>query len=1636
MPGQGGSWKKAPKRGPRKKEWVASSKPTGFSRKQQHQLTVAFLLFVSLSLIALFVYVLTRKKDPLPLLAIAVTEYSEHVPPNALALEDIQRFNSVLGKSYNNIELIVPTEATPGGRDDFVRVLAEQMALKEFRPGGPKKDTVAVYISAHGVTDQRGDPCLLLAGSQPNDSETWLPISKLLEPFAALDKSVKKILFLESGKIESNWMLGQIYNGFADQLESTVESADIENLSVIASHSPGERSFTSLKKGGSIFGDVVARSLRGAGMSDSGDIDLHSCANEIRRSVRAWSLSNRARPQTPRLLPSDAPNFKIAEVTDFDATESADQSIPFASRTERVKNLWNDYSVLQQSAPYKSDPINWSRIQHKLVYLQKAAVAGQAYEDAFQNTATDIDGIMSQLRSFSKITPFPASTIALTNHLRQPDQEKLKNAKTVWEAWKNPPEGKERTPLKPENKLDYLIAANVVWNELVASPNVNKTQIETALEFLQVQAKAVQIDAAEIHFLRLIANWVDWPVAQVGPFVSLRNKYFGIEVPKDFRSHYRLNAFFQGKFGGQFRTTEDRLFYSSNPQRLDKMTAHLSGELAKAKELSDELSEAYLVRDRIWATVPFFAKWTLSRHVQFDDGDRDKTVEDLDKLLESNRRLDDLIRRGLSKEDTLMQEESLALRKLTTSIKQAEEAVAARFRSRVQEVTSGDIRMKFAEMGEVIENPLLSPKSRRDLFQGYVTFLNSDSKPTDQDEKDDPNSETQQFAEWLTTESNGAIAATLPLRVLNIEAPPTTAQTHRERVLEIAKLGGDIRSRMSQLGEKFEADAALHARELKKGESLAIDRGPLELGCADLRQVVPVSSAHAWNAETNNPVANLHLVDTYGYLLWQGEQRRLDAWGSGRTGNATAFFYDSVKEHIKASKSFDPDGVIERDYAKVLSAKNNNFMNEFEPKQSIQQKLPTLIAKDVVLSPSEDFADHAMQLLKLSDEQEGSATIFVKGGLDQIELQASRNSSAKIRRLGSKVNRTRELEYVIAATDIKQNSQFHATLFYRGHIRQRAFFGERPNGEFIAIPRLQPAPTRIQVTQKILPYEIVFVLDCSASMQRKIPSGKTMMQAAKESLKNEINKLLIRNQDTQTEFHVAVVAYGHRWTRRAVVKGKVANAPRLNPKFPNAPKLLPIEDVQTIAKMELLTQNHYDDIAREINRLDWWGETPLHYAVQQAIRHSFSEDYDGRRDIIVITDGGNTNDIMNVNGRQPKQVQNKLLRDIDFVERVLADPGGRFQQDDSLHLQYVFYKQGMNDQFDEKLESFKTTLDTFKTPRNQTNDRVTYFPADSASLAAYINKVLQPNFVVEGIGSDYQAEGQVDTDGITIDNLRIEPASADNFKVKIVGETNVGSARSMLLRGGELVSLEYDPVRRELSFPPYLQRIDNTVRPETTDSEFRINAHVIDRVGASATFKISVQQADTTKFSVRPNAIWAEIRPIFDGSKAEEDKAYYLYDVRFDSDAWAPLFLLTVGNWPDRAELAEVRFWFSFRGDPPVTTFPINTTEANVRIPDKPFDGGRLRFEEKQVGNAFQLIVRELHDAKDSFPLWVAVDHEPDTINRFFLGQSSTVSHSFNYNDARGTVGRTINLRIARQKDFLSQWHEVRPFVIRVDARR
>ena len=229
-------------------------------------------------------------------------------------------------------------------------------------------------------------------------------------------------------------------------------------------------------------------------------------------------------------------------------------------------------------------------------------------------------------------------------------------------------------------------------------------------------------------------------------------------------------------------------------------------------------------------------------------------------------------------------------------------------------------------------------------------------------------------------------------------------------------------------------------------------------------------------------------------------------------------------------------------------------------------------------------------------------------------------------------------------------------MFYRGHAWRSEFFVQPAHGlEIVYEPPRYPAPTVTVFGQARQQASVVFILDCSGSMMRRLGGVETQGRLI-DLARGTLEAMLLRLVGPDEPFRVGVLAYGHRcgWNpapgrhTELVVPdparpGQLVSAP---PDFP----LHPNSDVQSLLPLGAFSDRIRRQLETRLDALSAMGQTPLYLGIIQAIDAVRQEPQENRLHVVAITDGFNDQ----TSGGPPEA--RKFRKD---VEDVLAALGNR-----------------------------------------------------------------------------------------------------------------------------------------------------------------------------------------------------------------------------------------------------------------------------------------------------------------------------------------------------------------------------------------
>ncbi len=338
---------------------------------------------------------LWRRDLPTPVVSVSAIEYITPWQPNGWAVEDQERLFAWLNDS-GEFSVSVKREKTHGTWKEIL-----DLELNEVTPGGPGGSllpqlfgyrALVIHLSAHGVLNGDGVPCLLFSDADPQDDTSWVPLNEVLSAIRdhvrLKDNPPKTLLILDTGKQLPDARCGVLASGFVDRARSLMQSLSYSDFAVLFACDDAQHAWSAPEIGGSVFGYMVANGLRGAADSWAGNNDRRLTVRELFQFVSAcvdgYVREHRGRGQTPVLVWCGAEDvgqdFEIASVVEAKSLPTA--AFQGNSNLQRMDDAWKSFSRWNRRTP---SYISWPRAAAlgRLARAEQLLWAGSGYSDAF-----------------------------------------------------------------------------------------------------------------------------------------------------------------------------------------------------------------------------------------------------------------------------------------------------------------------------------------------------------------------------------------------------------------------------------------------------------------------------------------------------------------------------------------------------------------------------------------------------------------------------------------------------------------------------------------------------------------------------------------------------------------------------------------------------------------------------------------------------------------------------------------------------------------------------------------------------------------------------------------------------------------------------------------------------------------------------------------------------------------------------------------------------------------------------------------------------------------------------------------------------------------------------------------------------
>ena len=455
------------------------------------------------------------------------------------------------------------------------------------------------------------------------------------------------VLILDAGRIREDWSAGILYNGFAEALPRALAEAQLPRLYVINSTRHNQRGFAAPELGGSVFAYFVAAGLRGAADTDAdGQVRLHELADYLQNHVASWVSHYRSARQEPLLVPDGAEDFGLAYVTGYERPDIS--AIALETRgQETIDRLWQQFVRLEQARFCSRAPLEWAELQSSLARLEKMFLAGEAYKEQMQSTTQAVADALMVAESEPALQGLSLNGASLAllrqwGRLSESDVQAAAGSFAQWMRLRADPQDAQEPKPAP---VRYAAAAAAVWQASCAKLNEPRGQIAAGLEYLGTSLDGPPLPYKEIALLKMLHDHLDWDTAAASlpRALAAQDVAERVAVPDDVRVHYWIRAL-ADKAEQQVRLARDELFVGSDTELslAEQQWSALIGEgggggqYADIQHVSQEISQAYVTRDKAFGTAPYLAQWLLSYP---DLPDRASLINNLIDMIRRNREL-------------------------------------------------------------------------------------------------------------------------------------------------------------------------------------------------------------------------------------------------------------------------------------------------------------------------------------------------------------------------------------------------------------------------------------------------------------------------------------------------------------------------------------------------------------------------------------------------------------------------------------------------------------------------------------------------------------------------------------------------------------------------------------------------------------------------------------------------------------------------------------------------------------------------------------------------------------------------------------------------------------------------------------
>jgi len=1186
-------------------------------------------------------------------------------------------------------------------------------------------------------------------------------------------------------------------------------------------------------------------------------------------------------------------------------------------------------------------------------------------------------------------------------------------------------------------QYDYYPAAAAAWTWCL--DDATRERLQRVLEFLPDTTGRPAVDVAEIQFLRILSEQLDWPAAAAHVTDALFVRRWASNAGAPAEPHVQYLIWPLVARADAARRRGDDALLVGTPAALVEADAYwtqaVGGEedatgYRRAVGTADRAAAAVALRDRAWTESPGTAQWALSGSRHGKRGDPGSLRE----LVLAAQALSAEIERAVHK-GGMTQELAAAQTQLETELAVWEKTLAdENYRLRAM---AGDDQNTLRAIEDLLSVPLVTGEDRNRLREKYLRIARAlwtatgggatkvaehvASGTTDAGPRPlDPLLPSREHLALTILDRSllESVQAAGEAGAASVQARSATASadvvlSREEQIKLLTTQGAAVRSMLATIRTTATTYLTATQQAVERSESSPQPAATVRAGASQADRLVRAAAGllgrSLWTDPRDEPSRQLAELDLRYLLGWQARRAQDDFWGSA-SDTAPPYFQTVVGEYLTAARELgQPLGTTSAE-EKRLAAQTERLV------QAAAQGIHTT-SQDLLVDAIETHLVQSTSAALAENLPAGVSAFAVRlADGESVPLSRPDQLDSPLCRLSVAVgadSTSEQLRYAIGnRADLAQTRSLQTAVFYRGHTWQNEFFVQPAHGlEIVYEPPRYPSPTVTVFGQARQQASVVFILDCSGSMMRRLGGIETQGRLI-DLARGTLEAILLRLIGPDDPFRVGVLVYGHRcgWNpapgrHHELVVPDPARPGRLLPAPPDF-ALHPNSDVEALLPLGAFSDRVRRDLEPRLDALSAMGQTPLYLAITQAIEAIRHEPQKNRLHVVAVTDGFNDQ----TSGGPPGA--RKFRKDVEDVLDALSD---RSVQLDIVGFDLVA-----------------------KTPDEQASQRdvialaartggAFHSAADPSSLLTALEKSLglvqytvQPVAARPATAAAPTAPVELGR-SVTVDQ---PPGVKREYRVALVAPERP-AATNIVLEGGEAIELFLvaDPQRRERRLAH--GRYDRDLRASAGDASdplapsrrFFLGAHLPERLGRAVRFPLSIQNADAEQFSPRPVEAWVEIRP------RRPDRslgaAYSFYDLTFEADRPVPVLSCLAPDWPENAASAAIRMWFKMSRTEPDQVVPLERfAEQAVVLKSAPDVRFSLELQRRETPeDPHQVILTERHPPGSGLDaakveMWPPPER---TVHRYSF-ETATIRHTFVYGAAAGGQVRDARVLVTSRQ--------------------